>query len=85
MAHITRPTIKAAKTTHIDPAKMYTMPEAAAILSLSRQTILREIKRRHIPVQVVDRPETMSKKGYRTIRIQGVALASLMNALEKSL
>jgi len=78
-------TVKFARTAHIDPDAMYTVPAAAVFLGFSRQTTLREIKRRGLLVQVIDRAETAHKKGFRTIRIQGAVIIELLNAMEKRL
>ena len=73
------------RTGHIDPDKLYSPAAAAAIMGVSRQTLLREIKRLRIPVLVIDRPETLKKGAYRTIRIQGAVLIQMLNGLENSL
>ncbi len=77
--------VKAMRTAHVDPDKLYSPAEAAAILGVSRQTVVRELKSRRTPVLVIERPETLHKKSFRTIRIQGAVLIQMLNGMEKPL
>jgi hypothetical protein len=54
-------------------------------MGLSRQSVIRVIEERAVPVVVLDRPETLHKGRYRTIRIQGAEIIRLLNGLEKHL
>ena len=77
--------VKAIRTAHIDPDKLYSPAAAATLMGLSRQSVIRVIEERAVPVVVLDRPETLHKGRYRTIRIQGAEIIRLLNGLEKRL
>jgi excisionase family DNA binding protein len=64
--------VKALRVAHIDPDKLYSVDEAAAIASTSRRTLLRELSRGRVPVVML---------GGR--KIQGAELARWLMRLEK--
>ncbi len=59
--------------------RMYSVPEAARLLGLSRRSVIRIFEREPGTV-VFERPEEMHKRRYRTIRIPADVLERVMRA-----
>jgi transcriptional regulator GlxA family with amidase domain len=56
------------------PKPVYTVAEVAALTGLSRRTVTRMFERER-GVLVLERPERLHKRGYRSIRIPSAVYA----------